>query len=93
MNSIDSSKKLQFTISCPTDSVLEFLDLTFSSDVTPKQILVDVFSEPTNSLFTKCLLHVSLWRSTEKVPKSVALKLRQICDTNSKLKMRSNEYQ
>ena len=49
MNFIDSSKKIQFSISCPTDNVLEFLDLTLSFDVTSKQILVDVFSKPTNS--------------------------------------------
>ena len=49
MNSKDSSKKVQFHTSCPTDNVLELLELTLSFDVTSKQILVDVFSKPTNS--------------------------------------------
>ena len=52
MNSIDSSKKIQFTISCSTDNASEFLHLTLSFDVIPKQILVGVFSKPTNSLLT-----------------------------------------
>ena len=49
MYSIDPFKKRQFTISCPIDDVLEFLDLTLYFDATSKQILVNVFSKPTNS--------------------------------------------
>ena len=49
MNSIDSSKKLQFTISCTTDNVLDSLDLTLSYDVTSKQSLEDVSTKPINS--------------------------------------------
>ena len=41
MSSIDSSTKMQFTKSCPTENVLEFLDLTLSFDVTSKQILIN----------------------------------------------------
>ena len=38
MNFIDSSQKIQFTISCPTNNVLEFLDLILSFEATSKQI-------------------------------------------------------
>ena len=49
MNSVDSSKKYNLTISVPTDSVLEFSDLTLLFDVPSKHNLVDVFSKSTNS--------------------------------------------
>ena len=92
MNSIDSPQKMQFTISCPTDNVLEFLDLTLSSDATSKQILVDVFSKPTSS-FTYLMLSTCFpRRNIENVPEGVALKLRRISDTDSKFKIRNNEY-
>ena len=85
MNSIDSSQKMQFTISCPTDNVLEFLDPT------SKQILVDVFSKPTNS-FTYLMPSTCFpRRNIENVPERVALKLRRICDTDL-FKIRNNEY-
>ena len=68
INSIDSSKKIQFTISCPTDNVLEFLDLTLSFDTTSKQILVDVFSKHTNS-FTYAMPSTCFpRRNIEKIP-------------------------
>ena len=35
-------KKIQFIISCPTNGVLEFLDLTLPFDITFKQIFGDV---------------------------------------------------
>ena len=31
-------------------------------------------------------------RNMEKLPEGAALRLRQICDTDSKFKIRSNEY-
>ena len=90
MNSIDSPKKMQFTISCPTDNVLEFLDLTLSSDATSKQILVDVFSKPTNS-FTYLMPSTCFpRRNIENLPEGVALKLRRICDTDL-FKIRNKE--
>ena len=87
MNSIDLSKKMQFTISCPTDNVLGFLDLTLSFNATSKQILVDVFSKPTNSFTyvmpSTCLLR----RNIEKTSEGVALRLRRVCDTDRSLKL------
>ena len=38
MNFIDSSQKIQFTISCPINNVLGFLDLILSFEATSKQI-------------------------------------------------------
>ena len=87
MNSIDSSKKIQFTISCSTDNASEFLHLTLSFDVIPKQILVDVFSKPTNSFTyvmpSTCLLR----RNIKKTSEGVALRLRRVCDTDRSLKL------
>ena len=66
MNSIDSSKTLQFCISCLSDHVLEVLDVTLSFHVTSKQILVDVFSKPTNG-FTYVMSSTCFpWRNIEK---------------------------
>ena len=54
---------------------------------------MDVFSKPTNS-FTYVMSSTCFHkRNIKKVPEGVALWLRQICDTDSKLKNRSNEYQ
>ena len=93
MNFIDSSKTRQFTISCPTDNVLEFFDLTLSFDAASKQISVDVFIKPTNS-FTYVMPSTCFpRRNIEKVPEDVGLRLRRICDTGSKFKVISDEYQ
>ena len=51
MSSTQPSKEIQLTRSCPTYSVLDFLDLTLSLDVTPKQILVNVLENLPVSLF------------------------------------------
>ena len=78
---------MQFTISCPTDNVLGFLDLTLSFNATSKQILVDVFSKPTNSFTyvmpSTCLLR----RNIKKTSEGVALRLRRVCDTDRSLKL------
>ena len=54
MNRIYQSKKIQFTMEVPKDS-LEFLDLKLMFDKESKKISVDVFSKATNS-FTYVLL-------------------------------------
>ena len=55
--------------------------------------MIDVFSKPTNN-FTYVMSSTCFHkRNIKKVPEGVALRLRQICDTDSKLKIRSNEYQ
>ena len=77
-NSIDPSKKVQFTKSSTTDCVLKFLDVIFSFDVTSKQILVDALSKPTNNLTylipSTCFLGEILERS-RKVQLKVNSKL------------------
>ena len=76
VNSINLFKKIHFTISCPTDNVLEFLDLILLFDVTFKQILVDVFSKPTNS-FTYLMPSTYFpKRNIKKVSEGVAVRLR-----------------
>ena len=93
MKSIHSSKNISFTISGPTDNALEFLDLTLSFDVLSKQILVDVFSKPTNS-FTYVMPSTCFpTKNIKKVPGGVALRLRRICYKDNKFKTGSNEYQ
>ena len=51
MSSTQPSKEIQLTRSCPAYSVLGFLYLTLSLDVTPKQILVNVLENLPVSLF------------------------------------------
>ena len=54
---------------------------------------MDVFSKPTNS-FTYVMPSTCFpSRNIEKVPEGVALRLRRICDTDSKFEIRSTEYQ
>ena len=54
---------------------------------------MDVFSKSNNS-FTYVVPSICFpRRNIEKFPEGVALKLRKICDTDSKFKVRSNEYQ
>ena len=86
-------KKIQFPVSFPADSVLEILDLTLSFDVISKQIFVDISSKPTNSFTYKIPFICFPWRNIVKVPEGVALRLRQLCDTDSKFKIRSKGYQ
>ena len=93
MNSIDSSKKYNLTISVPTDSVLEFSDLTLLFDVPSKHNLVDVFSKSTNSFAYIMPFTCSPRRNIEKVQEGAALRPRRICDTDNKIKVESNEYQ
>lgn len=93
MNSVDSSEKYNLTMSVPTDSVLEFSDLTLLFDVTSKQNLVDVFRKSTNSFAYIMPFTCSPRRNIEKVQEGAALRLRWICDTDNKIKVESNEYQ
>ena len=54
---------------------------------------MDIFSKPTNS-FTYVIPSTCFpKRNIEKVPQGLALRKRRICDTDSKFKIRSNEYQ
>ena len=48
MNSIDTSRKIKFTISLAHESVLKFLDLSLHIDEENK-ICVDVYAKATNS--------------------------------------------
>ena len=58
---------MQFTKSCPTENVLEFLDLTLSFDVTSKQILINpLLVNPPLVLLTQCLSHVSLGETSKR---------------------------
>ena len=80
-------------LSCPTNSALEILDLILLFKVTSKQILVGAFSKPTNS-FTYIMLAACLpQRNNKKAKEGVDLRLRQIRDTDSQFKIRSNKYQ
>ena len=94
MNFIDSPKKIQFTISFRSFiDLLYFLEFQISHYPPSKQILVDVFSKPTNSFTYVMPSTYFSRRNIEKVPEAVTLQLRRICDTDSKFKIRSNEYQ
>ena len=73
MNNADQSKRIQFTMEVPKDS-LEFLDLKLMFDKESKKISVDVFSKATNS-FTYVLPNTCFPKSNiENIPKGVAFK-------------------
>ena len=92
MNTVDQTKKIQFTMELAEDS-LEFLDLISKFGKETKHISVDVFSKTTNS-FTYVFSSTCFPKSSiEKIPKGVALRLRRICDSDEKFNKRSEEYQ
>ena len=92
MNSVDQTKKIQFTMEIAEDS-LEFLDLKLKFDIETKHISADVFSKTANS-FTYVLPSTCCPKSSiENIPKGVALPLRRICDSDEKFNKRSDEYQ
>ena len=92
MNNVDTTGKIQFTMSAANESVLEFLGLTLHIDE-QKKICVDVFAKPTDS-FTYVLPSTCYPKKNIKnVPKGIALRLRRICDTDEKFDIRSYEYQ
>ena len=92
MNNIDSTEKTEFTMEVAKD-ILEFLELQLKFDKVSKIISVVIFSKATNSITcvlpSTCLLKTNI----ENIPKGVALRLRRICDSDSKFEKRSAEYQ
>ena len=92
MNNIDSTEKIEFTMEVAKD-ISEFLELQLKFDKVSKIISVVIFSKATNSftyvLPSTCLLKTNI----ENIPKGVALRLRRICDSDSKFEKRSAEYQ
>ena len=76
MNKVDSTKKFQFTMDIPTNT-LEFLDLKHKFDKNSKQISVDVFAKDTNS-FTYVLPGTCFHKNNiERIPQGVAFRLRR----------------
>ena len=75
MNSIDTSGKIEFTMSIANNySVLEFLDLSLHINE-HKRICDDVYAKPTNS-FTYVLPSTCYPKKCiNKVPKGIALRL------------------
>ena len=69
---------------------IEFLDLKL--ELENSKIAVDVFAKPTNS-FTY-VLRTSCYprKSINNIPRSIALRLRHICDTDEKFNSRSIEH-
>ena len=77
MNTVDQTKKIQFTMEIAEDS-LEFLDLKLIFDIETKRISADVFSKTTDSI-TYVLPSTCFPKSSiENIPKGVALRLRRI---------------
>ena len=91
MNTVDQTKKIQFTMEMAEDS-LEFLDLKLKFHIETKYIS-DVFFKTSNS-FTYVLPSSCFPKSNiENIPKGVVLHLRRICDSDEKFNKRSEEYQ
>ena len=72
---------------------LEFLDPKLKFDKGSKQISVDVYAKDTNS-FTYVLPSTCFPKNDiQNIPKGVALRLRNICNSDEKFKKHSAEYQ
>ena len=94
MNSIGTPGKIKVTKlkSVANESVPELLDLTLHINEQNK-ICVDVYVKATNS-FTYVLPSTCYpKRNINNIPKSIALRLRRICNSDEKLDIRSDEYQ
>ena len=89
---VDPTENSIYYGSYATDT-LEFLDLELKFDKESKQIYVDVFAKDTNSFMyvlpSTCFPKYNI----ENIPKSVALCLRRICDSDEKFGKYSAEYQ
>ena len=72
-------------------NTLEFLDLRLKFDKESKQISVGVFAKDTDS-FTYVLPRTCFPKNNiENIPKSVAVRLRRICDSDEKFEKHSAE--
>ena len=94
MNSIGTPGKIKVTKlkSVANESVPELLDLTLHINE-QNNICVDVYVKATNS-FTYVLPSTCYpKRNINNIPKSIALRLRRICNSDEKLDIRSDEYQ
>ena len=94
MKSIGTPGKIKVTKlkSVANESVPELLDLTLHINEQNK-ICVDVYVKATNS-FTYVLPSTCYpKRNINNIPKSIALRLRRICNSDEKLDIRSDEYQ
>ena len=92
MNNIASTKKIQFNMEVAKD-ILKFLNLRLKIDKVSKLISADIFCKATSS-FTYVLPSTCFPKTNiENIPKGVALRLRRICDSDSKFWKCSAEYQ
>ena len=92
MKNIDTSGWIKFAMSVANESVPKFLNLSLHINDQNK-ICVDVYVKPTRS-FTFVLPSACYpKRNINNIPKSIALRLRRICDSDEKLAMRSDEHQ
>ena len=73
-----------------SESVLEFLDPSLHEH---NKICVDVFAKPTNSFTNVLQSTCHAKKNINNVPKSIAFRLRKICDTDEKFDICSYGYQ
>ena len=92
MNNINTSGKIKFTMSVANQSTLEILDLSLHINEQNK-ICVDVYAKPTNSFTYVFPSTCYPKRNINNISKSIALRLRRICDSDEKFDMRSDEHQ
>ena len=87
MNSIDTTKQIQFTMEIAED-VLEFLYFKLTFDKRYKRISVYNFPKALNN-FTYVLPNTCFHKNSIKyVPKGVELRLKRICDSYEKFEKR-----
>ena len=90
LNNIASTVKIKFTMQIADDNGLEFLDLKLK--IQNGKISVDVYSKPTNS-FTYVMPSTCYpAKNINNVPRSVALRLKRICNSDGKFAAHITEY-
>ena len=90
MNSIDSTGKIKFEL--VKGSGLDFLDLNLRFNSDTCRIEVDVYAKPTNS-FTYVIPTTCYPKNNiDNIPYGIFLRLRRICDTDTKYNVRAEEY-
>ena len=90
LNNIDSTGKIKFTMQIADDNGLEFLDLKLK--IQNGKISVDVYSKPTNSFIYVMPSTCYPRKNINNVRRGIALRLKRICDSDTKFAAHSIEY-
>ena len=93
VNNLDNTGKIKFELTTGTDEGLNFLDLNLKFNKDTGRIEVNVYAKPTNSFTYVDPNTCYTRRNINKIPYGIALRIRRICDDDTKFEQKSEEYQ